>query len=91
MITASKQCSYTGISLCRGFITAGGGQLLSLKTRDKAVRVTWQGSAHGSEGTELQFVHDTEAGTQLQNHQSPAGEEQAEVQTLRHNTQPQDP
>lgn len=91
MSTASKQCFSTGISLCRSFITAGGGQLLSFKTIDKAVLVTWQGSAHGSEGTELQFVHDTEPGTQLQNHQSPACEEQAEVQTLRHDTQPQDP
>lgn len=51
--------------------------------------VTWQGSAHGSKGTELQFVHDTEAGALLQSHQSPAREEQGEVQGLRHDTQPQ--
>lgn len=61
------------------------------ETAELLLGVTWQGSAQGGEGTELQFVHDTEAGTLLQGHQSPAGEEQGEVQTLSHDTQPQDP
>lgn len=53
--------------------------------------VTWQGGEHGGEGTELQLVHDAEAGKQFQGHQSPTGEEQGEVQTLSHDAQPQDP
>ncbi len=61
------------------------------ETAECLLSLTWQGSAQGGEGTELQFVHDTEAGTLLQDHQSPAGEKQGEVQTLSHDTQPQDP
>lgn len=52
--------------------------------------VTWEGGAHGGEGTELQLVHDAEAGTQLQDHQGPAREQQGEVQALGHDAQPQD-